>query len=56
LECLVYSFLVMGPEAFNNDEDNKIIGIVKGEGFGAKVCYRNGVAQARPKNGGDACP
>jgi len=50
LDCLIYSFLVMGPEAFNNDKGNKIIGII--EGFGATVCYPQ-----RPRNSvGDACP
>jgi pimeloyl-ACP methyl ester carboxylesterase len=48
LDCLIYSFLVMGPEAFNNDKDNKVIGII--EGFGATVCYPQ-----RPRNSVGKC-
>jgi len=55
LDCLIYSFLVMGPEAFNNAEDNKIIGIVRGF-RGAKVCCRNGDGQCPGNSVGDACP
>jgi pimeloyl-ACP methyl ester carboxylesterase len=36
LDCLIYSFLVMDAETFNNEQDNKIIGILKG--FRAIVC------------------
>jgi pimeloyl-ACP methyl ester carboxylesterase len=54
LDCLIYSFLVMGPEAFNNEEDNKIIGIVRG--FGATVCHRNRDGQGPRNSVGDSCP
>jgi pimeloyl-ACP methyl ester carboxylesterase len=53
LDCLIYSFLVMGPETFNNERDNQIIGILKGF---ANVCHRNGDRQGPRTNVGDGCP
>ena len=37
--CLIYSFLVMRPEAFKNPSDNKILEIIKDSG--ATICYRS---------------
>lgn len=54
MDCLIYSFLVMGPDAFNNEEDNKIIGIVRG--FGATLRCRYGGAPVLRKDGDEACP
>lgn len=53
LDCLIYSFLVMGPEAFDNEEDNQIIRIVRGFGV---VCSRNRDGQSPRNHVGDACP
>jgi pimeloyl-ACP methyl ester carboxylesterase len=54
LDCLIYSFLVMDAETFNNEQDNKMIGILKG--FRAIVCDRVGDRQQGGKEMSDACP
>lgn len=55
-DCLIYSFLVMSPEAFNNDQDNKLLGVLKAEPLPARVCYRNGDEQGYRKPADDSCP
>jgi hypothetical protein len=52
LDCLIYSFLVMDAETFNNEQDNKIIGILKG--FRAIVCDHVGDRQQTRKEMSDA--
>jgi pimeloyl-ACP methyl ester carboxylesterase len=55
-DCLIYSFLVMSPEVFNNDQDNKLLGILKAEPLPARVCYRDGDEQGYRKPADGSCP
>jgi pimeloyl-ACP methyl ester carboxylesterase len=55
-DCLIYSFLVMSPEAFKNDQDNKLLSMLKAEPLPARVCYRNGDDQGYREPADDTCP
>lgn len=53
LDCLIYSFLEMSPDTFNNPNDNKILPVVIKDK--ASICYRDQtMAQTRPVAG--TCP
>jgi pimeloyl-ACP methyl ester carboxylesterase len=55
-DCLIYSFLVMSPEAFISDQDNKLLHILQAEPLPAHVCHRNGNEQGYRKPANDSCP
>ena len=55
-DCLIYSFLVMSPEAFISDQDNKLLRILQAEPLPAHVCHRNGDEQGYRKPADDSCP
>jgi pimeloyl-ACP methyl ester carboxylesterase len=52
-DCLIYSFLEMNPDTFNNPDHNRILSVIMKDN--SSICYRDqNLAQSRPVGG--TCP